>query len=108
MYKLSEYLRGWYGYYGLAELPSVYRDLDKWIRRRLRMLHLKQWRKPRTRFQEFARLGMSTNDCWFLIRTTKRYWYLSGTSAVNRALNNKYFQELGLFCLAERAELKAS
>lgn len=96
---ISRYLQGWMGYFGYADSASVFKRMDQWIRRRLRMLHLKRWRKPRTRYSNFTKLGMTRNDAMFLIRTTKRYWYLSKTSAVNRTLNLKYFRDLNLFSL---------
>lgn len=102
---LSRYLQGWMGYYGRSEEPETIRTLDKWIRRRLRVLHLKRWRTPSTRFREFHRLGMSKADCRFVTHTTKRFWYLSGTSAVNRTLNLKYFRELRLYFMADRYAL---
>lgn len=107
--KLSLYLEGWIGYFGLAELPSTIKELDQWIRRRLRMLYLKQWRKPSTRFSEFSKLGMSKKDCRFLISTTKGYWRLSSTRAMTFTLKPKYFEQMGLFFMFDYfQELKAS
>lgn len=100
--QLSRYLQGWIGYYGRSETPSVVQNLDKWIRRRLRMLLLKRWRKPYTRGRAFEKLGIGKKDVRFLIHTTKRYWYLSKTQPVNRALNLRYFRELGLHFMADR------
>jgi len=105
---LSRYLQGWSAYYSRSEQPREIRSLDQWVRRRLRVLHLKQWRKPYTRFVKFRRLGMSTKNCQFLIHTTKRYWYLSGTQAVNYTLNLKYFRNLGLYFMYDRYELQSS
>lgn len=94
--RINIYTQGWFGYFRLSEAPSILRTLDGWIRRRLRSLYLRQWRTPSTRFREFRRLGLTRNDCYFLIRTTKRYWYLSGSQAVNRALSKKFFHAKGL------------
>ena len=103
--QLSRYLQGWMGYYRRSELASVVKELDQWIRRRLRMLLLKQWRKPLTRARAFERLGIGPKDIRFLIHTTKRYWYLSQTQPVNRALNLRYFRNLGLYFMLDRYEL---
>lgn len=103
--KLSRYLRGWLGYYGLCEQRDLIDTLDKWIRRRLRVLHLKRWRSPRTRYREFQRLGMRQVDCKWITHTTKRYWYLSGSQAVNFTLNLAYFRSLGLFFMLDSYEL---
>ena len=106
--KLSRYLQGWISYFAITEFPREVKSLDQWIRRRLRILHLKRWRKPLTRAKKFSKLGMSTNDCWFLIKTTKRYCYLSNTKAVNYTLNLRYFKGKGLFFMSDYYELKAS
>jgi RNA-directed DNA polymerase len=102
---LSRYLQGWIGYYGRSEVDWEIKSLDQWIRRRLRVLHLKRWRTPKTRFREFERLGMRRNDCKFISHTTKRYWYLSGTKAVTFTLNLQYFRKLGLYFMLDRYKL---
>jgi len=56
--KLSRYLIGWRGYFGICETPSVLRALDQWIRRRLRAIVWKQWKRGRTRFAELLRRGV--------------------------------------------------
>ena len=102
---LSRYLQGWIGYYGRSEADHVIKSLDQWVRRRLRVLHLKRWRTPRTRYREFERLGMKRRDCKFISHTTKRYWYLSGTRAINFTLNLRYFRDLGLYFMLDRYAL---
>lgn len=57
--KLRRYLLGWKGYFKLAQTPRIWRSLDEWIRRRLRMLHLRQWRRGKTIYRELLRLGAS-------------------------------------------------
>lgn len=102
---LSRYLQGWIGYYGRSEADHVIKSLDQWVRRRLRVLHLKRWRTPKTRYREFERLGMKRRDCKFISHTTKRYWYLSGTQALNFTLNLRYFRDLGLYFMVDRYAL---
>ncbi|MFT0139197.1 group II intron maturase-specific domain-containing protein [Alcanivoracaceae bacterium MT1] len=57
--KRRSYLLGWKGYYGLVQTPRIWRGLDECIRRRLRLLHLKQWRRGKTIYRELLRLGAS-------------------------------------------------
>ena len=57
--RLAEYLRGWRGYFRLSETPGVFRDLDGWIRHRLRALKLKQWRRGTTAYREALAMGAS-------------------------------------------------
>jgi len=106
--KLSAYLRGWMGYFRLNEKVQLIDTLDKWIRRRLRVLHLKRWKTPTVRYREFNKLGMKPVDCRFITHTTARYWYLSGTKAVNFTLNLEYFRRLGLFFMLDCYELKSN
>ncbi len=106
--KLSVFLKGWIGYYGICETPSTIRSLDQWVRRRLRMLHLKMWRKPHTRWTQFSRLGMSKHDLRFITHTTKRYWYLSGTRAIAFTLNLDYFRKVDLCFMMDRYELQSN
>jgi RNA-directed DNA polymerase len=102
---LSRYLQGWIGYYCRSEADQEIGSLDKWVRRRLRVLHLKRWRSPGTRYREFERLGMKRIDCKFISHTTKRYWFLSGTRALNFTLNLQYFRKLGLYFMLDRYAL---
>ena len=57
--ELASYLRGWKGYFGFAETPSVFRNLDPWIRRRLRSMIWKQWKRGKVRFAKLFALGVS-------------------------------------------------
>ena len=56
--ELARYLIGWRGYFGFCETPSVLRDLDQWVRRRLRAIAWKQWKRGATRFAELRRRGI--------------------------------------------------
>ena len=58
--QLAEYLRGWRGYFGFCQTPSVLQDLDSWIRRRLRSVQWKQWKRGKRRFAELRRLGVGS------------------------------------------------
>ncbi len=70
--RLAAYVRGWRGYFGFCETPSVLRDLDQWLRRRLRSLVWKQWKRGRRRYAELIRRGvphdLAAQNCWQLAR----------------------------------------
>ena len=94
--RLSRYLRGWRGYYGYCETPSVLRDLDSWIRRRLRCVLWKQWKVYCKRKRELVKLGISEQLAHTTAWSAKGPWCLSHSPGVHMALNKEYFAALGL------------
>ncbi len=96
---LAEYLSGWEEYFKLAETPGVFRDLDRWIRHRLRCVQLKQWKRGTTVFRELRARGMSVDDAAQIAANTRRWWHNSALK-LNVALPTHYFDCLGLPRLA--------
>lgn len=100
---LSRYLIGWRGYFGFCETPSVLRSLDKWIRRRLRAIAWRQWKRGRTRFAELRRLGVYRDLAAQTAGSPHGPWRLSKSPALNAALSTAYLTSLGLVSLAPRS-----
>lgn len=100
--ELRQYLRGWIDYFILEQRKSVTRDLDKWIRRRVRACYWKTWRLPRTRVRKLKALGVSHNEAMSFGNSRKGPWRLSTVSAVQRSLSNRWLAGRGLFSLEER------
>ncbi|WP_422463027.1 group II intron reverse transcriptase/maturase [Endozoicomonas sp. ALB115] len=98
--EFSKSLLGWKAYFDIAEILSPLRDLDKWIRRRLRCYILKQWGSKGYRM--LRRLGVSRFLAWNTAKSAHGPWRLSGSPALTRALPNRYFKNLGLPELAAR------
>ncbi len=98
--KLNEYLRGWLGYYALADARFFLEDLEGWTRRRLRMCLWKQWKLPRTKLRELRALGLPDWVCWELAMSRKGYWRMA-SGPLNRALGNAYWRAQGLKSLTE-------
>jgi RNA-directed DNA polymerase len=98
--ELSVYLRGWRGYFGCCQTPSVLRALDEWTRRRLRAIVWKQWKRGRTRFAELRRCGVG----WDLAAQTAGSpcgpWRISNSPALTMALPIAAFSSLGLHSVA--------
>jgi RNA-directed DNA polymerase len=106
--ELSEYLRGWLGYYRIIETPSVLRDLDSWIRRRLRCYVMKQWIKQcRTRYQGLRALGVSDWGARPVAASRHGPWAMSNMKPVKEAMPNRFFAERGLLSLLIRYETLA-
>lgn len=98
--ELSRYLVGWRGYFGICETPSVLRGLDQWVRRRLRCIAWKQWKRGRTRFAELRRRGVGKNLAAQSAGSAHGPWRLSNSPALAIALPNAVLAALGLATLA--------
>jgi len=98
--RLNSYLIGWIGYYALAETPSVFKSIESWLRRRLRLCLWKQWKRVRTRYRELRALGLPEWIVNMLANSRKGYWRM--TLQLNNALNNDYWRAQGLKSLTER------
>jgi RNA-directed DNA polymerase len=98
---VNEYLRGWIGYFALAETPSVVDDLEEWVSRRLRLCLWYQWRRVRTRYRELRRLGVPERNVHALANTRCGPWRIAG-GALNRFLNAAFWRQQGLESVAER------
>lgn len=99
---INTYIVGWIGYYRLADTRSVFQSLDEWLRRRLRMCYLKQWKKPKTKRKKLVALGIPPEWAMLISGSRKGYWRLSNTPQVNKALGLAFWREQGLKSLVER------
>jgi len=93
---LTTYLRGWLGYFGDCQTPSVLQDLAMWLRRRLRSVTWKQWKRGRTRFRELRKLGLGKDLAAQTAGSPHGPWRLANSPALAIALPNAYFAQLGL------------
>jgi RNA-directed DNA polymerase len=101
--QLTTYLRGWLGYFGDCQTPSVLRDLETWLRRRLRSVVWKQWKRGRTRFRELRKRGVSKDLAAQTAGSPHGPWRLANSPALHIALPNAYFATLGLPPLVVRS-----
>jgi RNA-directed DNA polymerase len=97
---LRSYLPGWKNYFRLADTPRVFHNLDAWIRRRLRMVHLKQWKQGPTVFRELRARGLSIRAAAEVAAHCRRWWRTAGHVALHTALPNSYFDRIGIPRLA--------
>jgi RNA-directed DNA polymerase len=100
--ELSCYLIGWRAYFGFCETPSVLHALDQWIRRRLRAIVWKQWKRGRTRFARLRRRGVGRELAAKTAGSPHGPWRLSNSPALNIALPNAFFATLALATLAPK------
>jgi RNA-directed DNA polymerase len=97
--ELRSYLPGWKSYFRLADTPKVFAALDEWIRHRLRMLQLKQWKRGRTIYRELVRRG-TPEDIAAKVAANSRRWWKNSAKQINIALPNSYYDRLGVPRLA--------
>ncbi len=98
--ELRKALLGWKAYFGIAEVLSPLRDIDKWVRRKLRCYLWKQWGSAG--YRQLRKRGVSVREAWNTSKSAHGPWRLSKTPALTIALPLRYFNDLGLPSLAPR------
>lgn len=98
--ELARYLRGWLGYFGKCETPSVLEGLEKWFRRRLRSAIWKQWKRGSVRFAKLRHRGVGKDLAAQTAGSAHGPWRLANSPALSIALPNAYFDSLGIPRLA--------
>jgi group II intron reverse transcriptase/maturase len=93
--RLRPYLLGWKAYFGLAQTPRVWRELDEWLRHRLRAIQLKHWKRGPTMYRELKALGASDADAR-RVAANSRCWWRNSAGQLNRVLPIAYFDRLGV------------
>ncbi len=91
--KLSRYIHGWMNYFALSQYYRVLPELDEWMRRRVRMCYVKQWRRPRTRTGHLIRLGVAKRQAIALGMSSKGPWRLARTYATQLGMSNQWLSE---------------
>jgi len=93
--KLRPYLLGWKAYFGLAQTPQVWRELDEWLRHRLRAIQLKHWKRPRTIYRELMAMG-ATQDVAKQVAANCHRWWRNSDRLLKTTLTIAYFDRLGV------------
>lgn len=103
--KLNEYIVGWVNYFAIANAAAKIRELEKWIRRRLRACIWKQWKRVRTRGRNLIKLGVIEYKAWEYANTRKGYWRISNSPILNTTLDNNYLENRGYKSMSKRYQL---
>ena len=101
LFKLSQYLRGWINYFGIANSYQRCVDLDHWIRRRVRIAYWRKWRKPRTKVRSLMKLGVHVQAAVACGITSKGPWRSAKSPGINQALSLDYLKSEGLYSLRD-------
>lgn len=94
--ELTPFIRGWINYFKLSEVKNFAEELDGWIRRRLRLMLWKQWKRPKTRMKKLMKAGIDKERARKSAYNGRGPWWNSGASHMNDAFRKKYFDNLGL------------
>jgi RNA-directed DNA polymerase len=94
--ELTLYLRGWIGYFGKCQTPTVLQSLEEWTRRRLRSVIWKQWKRGTTRFVELRKRGVNAKLAATTAGSAHGPWHLARSQALALALPNAYFDSFGI------------
>lgn len=98
---LMPYIRGWINYYSLAEARTIIKQLDSWVRRRIRTGLWRMWKSPKMRIKNLMKLNASKDDAKRLAYSCKGPWRLSKTEAMHKALSNRLLRAMGLVPMME-------
>lgn len=93
--KLKQFVTGWVNYYKLADMGNWLKRIDEWMRRRIRMVFWKRWKRVRTRYRNLEKLGVSHAKAGILANSRKGYWRIAGSPILNTALSNERLERNG-------------
>ena len=93
---INRYVTGWMGYFRLADTPGVFDEVDKWLRRRMRQIRWKEWKRYAARYRNLRTLGMPEQSAREWAGSSKGYWRIARSPVLQRALPNSYWDDLGL------------
>lgn len=99
--ELALTLRGWINYFRLSEVKGILEELDGWIRRRLRLIIWRQWKRTYARAKGLMKRGLGESRAWGSAANGRGPWWNSGASHMNQAFPKKFFDRLGLVSLLD-------
>ena len=93
--QLQDFVRGWVNYFKLANMKMLLIRTDEWMRRRIRMVIWKQWKRVRTRGRNLQKLGLNKYKAWEYANTRKSYWNTANSPILSRTLTNERLKKAG-------------
>jgi RNA-directed DNA polymerase len=105
---LKPQLRGWANYFSVVETKLVFEELDQWIRRKLRCLEWRKWKRPSTRYKRLITLGLDRGRAWDSAFNGRGPWWNAGKSHLNLAMPTAYFRKFGLILLVEEVNWRTA
>ncbi|ARK31302.1 group II intron reverse transcriptase/maturase [Halalkalibacter krulwichiae] len=99
--EVNQVTRGWINYYGVGLVKTYVQEIDRWIRRRIRQIIWKRWKKVKTRFKSLIKLKIPKQKAWEWANTRKGYWHISNSFILNTAIPNHLLERIGLLNLTQ-------
>jgi RNA-directed DNA polymerase len=96
IFEINRFTVGWTAYFAFADTPSPFRELDKWLRRRLRQVRWKEWKRVRTKLRMLRAARIPEHDARRWAFSRKGYWRIAGSPVLSTALPNAYWADQGL------------
>ena len=91
----ARFVTGWVNYFKLADMATLLQRTDEWMRRRIRMVFLKRWKKCKTKYQNLKHLGLNEDDARKIAYSRKGYWHIARGYEIGRALPNDRLERAG-------------
>jgi len=99
--ELTPIIRGWINYFKYSEVKGLFEELDGWLRRKIRVLYWRRWKKPKTRERKLRQQGIGVERAWKSAYNGRGAWWNAGASHMNQAIPTKYLRHLGLLSFME-------
>ena len=93
--RVVRYIKGWLGYFSVANIMTKLKELNGWIRRRLRQIYWKQWKNTSTRYKNLRKLEVDEDNAWKWASSSKGYWRIAGSQVLTNTLTNAYLEAAG-------------
>lgn len=100
--RIKRFTTGWLGYYSIADMESKIKSLNEWLRRRIKQIYWKQWKKIKTKHNNLVRLGIEDSKAWQWANSRKGYWRISESHILHKTLTNEYLASVGYDDILQR------
>ena len=104
MQEVKVFIRGWIGYFRVADMKRTLMSWDEWLRRRFRMYIWKQWKKPKTKVANLRKLGIPADKAYQWDNSRLGYWRIAGSPVLKRSITNKRLAATGYFSILDYYE----
>ena len=102
--EITRMINGWIGYYQIADMKTYLERISEWLRRRIRQLYWKRWKRAYTRYKNLIQLGVPRETAWRWAQTRKGYWRIAGSQIMEHTMTNRYLETHGFPRILKRYE----